>query len=59
MPDRRRIVLYRDRQGAWRFRVVAGNGEIIATGEGYTRKWSAKRAATNLWPTLPITVDRS
>jgi uncharacterized protein YegP (UPF0339 family) len=41
-----RVEVYRDDAGEWRWRKVAANGEIIATsGEGYTRKWSARRAA--------------
>lgn len=30
--------LYQDKQGAYRFRLKAGNGQVIATGEGYTTK---------------------
>lgn len=31
--------LYRDNRGEWRWRLVAGNGKIIATsGEGYQNK---------------------
>ncbi|MEA2774421.1 MAG: uncharacterized protein QOD93_7383 [Acetobacteraceae bacterium] len=30
--------LYKDSRGEFRFRLKAGNGEIIATGEGYTTK---------------------
>jgi uncharacterized protein YegP (UPF0339 family) len=41
-----RIEVYQDRAGGWRWRRVAPNGRYIATsGEAYTRKWSAKRAA--------------
>lgn len=29
---------YKDKQGKYRFRLKAGNGEIIATGEGYESK---------------------
>lgn len=32
-----RIETYRDTTGEWRFRIVAGNGEIIADSEGYSR----------------------
>ena len=31
-------------EGQWRWRVKAGNGEIVATGEGHTRKEDARRA---------------
>ncbi|AFJ02517.1 hypothetical protein Q7C_1367 [Methylophaga frappieri] len=30
--------LYQDKAGEYRFRLKAGNGEIILTGEGYTTK---------------------
>ncbi|MUL80506.1 MULTISPECIES: YegP family protein [unclassified Mycolicibacterium] len=33
--------LYKDARGEFRFRLKAGNGEIIATGEGYKSKASA------------------
>ena len=43
--------------GQWYFRLVAGNGEIVATGEGYTTKESClegieavKRAAAEAEP---------
>ncbi len=30
--------LYQDKKGEYRFRLKAGNGQVIATGEGYTTK---------------------
>jgi uncharacterized protein YegP (UPF0339 family) len=33
--------IYTDSKGEYRFRLKAGNGEIIATGEGYKSKASA------------------
>jgi uncharacterized protein YegP (UPF0339 family) len=30
--------LYQDKRGEFRFRLKAGNGQTIATGEGYTTK---------------------
>lgn len=30
--------LYRDKRGEYRFRLKAGNGQVIATSEGYTTK---------------------
>lgn len=33
--------LYKDRRGEYRFRLKAGNGEVIATGEGYASKAGA------------------
>ncbi len=30
--------LYQDKKGEYRFRLKAGNGQVIATGESYTTK---------------------
>lgn len=30
--------VYQDKKGGYRFRLKAGNGQVIATGEGYTTK---------------------
>lgn len=30
--------VYKDKAGAFRFRLKAGNGEVIATGEAYSTK---------------------
>lgn len=35
---------YRDSRGDWRWRLVAGNGEIIANGEGYASKFNVTRS---------------
>jgi uncharacterized protein YegP (UPF0339 family) len=32
--------IYQDAKGEYRFRLKAGNGQIIATGQGYTSKRS-------------------
>jgi uncharacterized protein len=32
--------VYQDKKGEWRFRLKAGNGQVIATGEGYASKSS-------------------
>lgn len=34
--------LYQDKGGDWRFRLKAGNGEVIATGQGYASKSGAQ-----------------
>ena len=46
--------IYKDSKGEFRFRLKAGNGEIVATGESYKTKAGAqqgieavKRAAAN------------
>ncbi len=33
--------LYTDKAGEYRFRLKAGNGEVIATGQGYSSKSGA------------------
>lgn len=37
--------VYQDKGGSYRFRLKAGNGEVVATGQGYTTMAGAKRAA--------------
>jgi uncharacterized protein YegP (UPF0339 family) len=49
-PPRSAWDVYRDELGDWRWRLVAGNGEIIASGEAHTIQSDAIRAA--------LTVDR-
>ncbi|MCK2022588.1 YegP family protein [Microbacterium sp. kSW2-24] len=34
--------LYTDRSGEYRFRLKAGNGQVIATSEGYSSKSAAE-----------------
>lgn len=44
-----KFVIYKDRSGEWRWRLVARNGRIVAdSGEGYTRRRSAVRAANSV-----------
>lgn len=40
--------LYKDKAGKFRFRLKAGNGEIIATGEGYESKAGAKNGIESI-----------
>ena len=40
--------LYKDKAGKFRFRLKAGNGEIIATGEAYESKASAKNGIASV-----------
>lgn len=35
--------VYEDKAGKFRFRLKAGNGEVVATGEGYETKAGAKK----------------
>lgn len=39
------MVIFRDSRDQFRFRLVAANGEIIATSESYTTRHDAVRAA--------------
>lgn len=34
--------LWQDKKGEWRFNLKAGNGEVIASSEGYSTKQAAK-----------------
>ncbi len=40
--------LYKDKGGKFRFRLKAGNGEIIAVGEAYETKASAKNGVESV-----------
>lgn len=46
----RTLEVFKDRRGEWRWRLVAGNGEIQAQSEGYSRRWSATRGARRAVP---------
>ena len=48
--------VYQARDG-WRWRLVAANGRIVATGEAHIRKADAVRAAANL-PGIADEADR-
>jgi uncharacterized protein YegP (UPF0339 family) len=39
------VIVYRDSAEQWRWRAVAGNGEIVSEGEAHTREGDAHRAA--------------
>lgn len=41
-------------QLVWRWRAKAANGEIIASGEAYARKWNARRGARRAFPHADI-----
>lgn len=40
--------LFQGKDEAWRFRVKASNGQIVATGQGYANKDSAKSTLAKL-----------
>ena len=39
-----RFEIYKDKRGEFRFRIVATNGNVLASSEGYTAKASAQGA---------------
>jgi len=43
-----KVEVFEDEKGDFRFRVKGGNGEIIVTSEGYTRKHDATRGFATL-----------
>ena len=45
--------LYKDKKGEFRFRLVAPNGQTIATGEGYKSKESAKNGIESVKKNAP------
>ena len=52
--------LYKDKAGEFRFRLKAGNGEIIGKSEGYKAKASAKKGIASIAknaPDAPIVVQ--
>ena len=45
--------LYEDKAGEYRFRLKAGNGEIILASEGYTQKASAENGIASVKTNSP------
>ena len=45
--------LYKDRSGKFRFRLKAGNGQIIASSEAYTSKASALNGIESIRKNAP------
>jgi uncharacterized protein YegP (UPF0339 family) len=52
------LTVYQDDQGEWRWHAQARNGEIVAQGEAHTRKEDAERAATHVFPGVPIVLEK-
>lgn len=46
----RTVHVYRSPDGQYRWRLRAGNGEIVATGESHPTRFNAVRAAHDLFP---------
>jgi uncharacterized protein len=49
-----RFEVYKDSKGGFRFRLKAGNGEIIATGESYSSKSSCLNGIESIKKNAPI-----
>ncbi len=45
--------LYTDKAGEWRFRLKASNGQVIATGEGYSSKAGALNGIESIKTNAP------
>ncbi len=45
--------LYSDASGHWRFRLKAGNGQVIAVGEAYNSKEAAKNGIESVKSNAP------
>jgi uncharacterized protein YegP (UPF0339 family) len=45
--------LYQDKKGEYRFRLKAGNGQTIATGEAYTTKKAALNGIESIRKNAP------
>lgn len=54
-PRKPKFELFKDTANNWRWRLKAANGAKIATsGESFSSKYSAKRAAQNVKDTAPV-----
>lgn len=51
--NRPRWQVFRSRDG-WRWRLLAGNGRIIAVGEAHTRRRDAERAIRTVARAVPL-----
>ncbi|HOQ20958.1 YegP family protein [Microbacterium paulum] len=45
--------LYNDKAGKWRFRLKAGNGQVIAVGEAYESKAAAQNGIESVKKNAP------
>jgi len=51
----RRVTIFRDRKGQWRYRVQAGNWKVIdAAEEGFARRSSIMQRIAARWPEAEI-----
>ncbi len=45
--------IYKDKKGEYRFRLKAGNGQVIATGEGYASKSACENGIASIKKNAP------
>jgi uncharacterized protein YegP (UPF0339 family) len=45
--------IYKDKKGGYRFRLLAANNQIIATGESYTTKAGCKKGINSIKKNAP------
>ncbi|TGK35785.1 YegP family protein [Leptospira andrefontaineae] len=48
-----KFVIYKDAKGEYRFRLKAGNGEIIASSEGYSSKQACENGIESVKKNAP------
>jgi uncharacterized protein YegP (UPF0339 family) len=48
-----KFTIYKDKMGEFRFRLLAANGEVIATGESYPDKASVKKGIASIAKSAP------
>jgi len=48
-----KVEIFQDKQKLYRFRLVAPNGQIIATGQGYKTKESCKKGIESVIKNAP------
>jgi hypothetical protein len=48
MPDAGKFEIYKDKSSKFRFRLKAGNGEVIAVGEAYESKAAGKNGVESV-----------
>ena len=49
-----KFTIFKDKKGEFRFRLLAANGEIIATGESYPDKAACKKGIAAIKKAAPI-----
>jgi len=53
-----KVIVYRDKSGDWRWKLVAENGEVIAdSGEGYRNKNYAIKQAKKINTTAELVIE--